>query len=76
MNVKELKNYPAAEADYTKAIKFNPKCAEAYNNRGLIRQLLKNYLAAKADRTQAIDIDPNYAEAYLSRGVLYILKNY
>ena len=38
----KAKDYYGAIADYTKAIELNPKYTEAYNNRGITKDILKD----------------------------------
>jgi tetratricopeptide (TPR) repeat protein len=56
-----------ALADYTQAIKLNPKFAFAYYNRGNIWGDLGDYKRAIADYTQAIKHQPD-ADMYNNRG--------
>ncbi|MGB3760566.1 MAG: tetratricopeptide repeat-containing serine protease family protein [Rivularia sp. (in: cyanobacteria)] len=64
----ENQNYKGAIADYTQAIKLNPKYEEAYLKRGLNHAYLYDYQRAIADYNQAIKLNPNYEEAYIKRG--------
>ena len=64
-------NYDKAIADYTEAIRLDPKFAEAYYNRGVAYENKGEYDKAIADYTEAIRLDPKYAEAYNSRGFAY-----
>lgn len=66
-----LKSYQAAIADYTQAIRLNPRYAKAYFNRGNIFGMLKSYRAALADFTQAIRFNPRWAKPYGNRGLTY-----
>ena len=50
-------------ADYTKAIKINPKDADAYYHRGCIWGKKGDYDKAIADLTKAIELDPKNAKA-------------
>ena len=60
-----------AIADYTQAIKLDPKYAGAYNNRGIAYRRKGQYDRAIADYTQAIKLNPKYAGAYNNRGYAY-----
>ena len=60
-----------AIADYTEAIRLDPKFAIAYNNRGLAYRDKGDTDRAIADFTEAIRLDPKFANAYASRGVAY-----
>jgi tetratricopeptide (TPR) repeat protein len=50
----QRKQYRQAIASYNKAIKLNPKLADAYNNRGVSYAVLKNYKKGTADLKIAI----------------------
>ena len=63
-----------AIADYTEAIRLDPKDAEAYCNRGLAYGNKGDYDKAIADYTEAIRLNPKYAEAYYNRGMTYASK--
>ena len=65
----EAGRHEEAIAEYDKALKINPKFAEAYYNRGLIKHELGDSKGAIADFDQAIKIDPQYVEAYTQRGL-------
>jgi tetratricopeptide (TPR) repeat protein len=67
----QLKNYPAALADYNRAISLNPKFTEAYRNRGILKfSQLKDPAGAFADFNQAISIAPKFADAYIVRALV------
>ncbi|MBO1063133.1 MAG: tetratricopeptide repeat protein, partial [Aphanizomenon flos-aquae CP01] len=53
------------------AIKINPNYADAYYNRGIVRNELGDKQGAIDDYNQAIKINPNYAKAYVGRGYVY-----
>jgi tetratricopeptide (TPR) repeat protein len=57
-----------AIADYTEAIKLNPKDVPAYNNRGTAWRDKGDLDRALADYNVAIRLDPNDAAAYNNRG--------
>ncbi|MDQ5847029.1 MAG: tetratricopeptide repeat protein [Acidobacteriota bacterium] len=57
---------------YTKAIEFDGKFAEAYNNRGVAYMSLKNYAAAVSDFSRSIELKPSDAAAYNNRGGIYL----
>ena len=67
-------DYDKAIADYTEAIRLNPKLAEAYYSRGFAYGKKGDYDKAIADYTEAIRLDPKYAEAYYNRGVAYATR--
>jgi tetratricopeptide (TPR) repeat protein len=68
---RERKEYAEAIVNYTKAIKLEPKFAEAYYGRGLTYFLLKQNKEALADFDRAIQLKPKLAEAYSSRADIY-----
>ena len=53
---------------YDKAIHFKPNYAEAYTQRGNVKDMLGEYAAALADYDEAIRLNPADAEAYTNRG--------
>jgi len=56
--------------DYNKAIKLNPKLAQAYLNRGFAKAKLGDYKGAIEDYNKGIKINPKYAGAYFWRGLI------
>ncbi len=64
-----------AIADYTEAIRLDPKEAFAYNDRGNAYQQKGDYPRAIADYTEAIRINPNYVNAYVNRCWLYLNRD-
>jgi tetratricopeptide (TPR) repeat protein len=64
-------DYQGALADYNRVIKNNPKSANAYYNRGLLKATnLQDYQGALADYNRAIQLKPSYDAAYTNRGNL------
>lgn len=61
-------NLDQAIADYTEAIRIDPKLAAAYNNRGWALNEKQEPDRAIADFDQAIRLDPKMAYAYNNRG--------
>ena len=72
----ETRDYAAAIAAYSSAIRLKPDFAEAYNNRGFAYYLNGHPEMAIADFTRAIELRPNYPKAYNSRGVVYMANGY
>lgn len=62
------RNYPGAIADYTKAIRINPKESGYYYQRGFIHLIQGELKVAVEDYTQVIRLKPNFTQAYASRG--------
>jgi hypothetical protein len=54
--------------DYTKAIRLNPKDADAYYNRGNARQEKGDLEGAIADYTEALHLNPQDIDSYINRG--------
>jgi tetratricopeptide (TPR) repeat protein len=66
---KLLNNYKGAIADFTMAIKYNPKFAEAYFKRANTKLILNNTNGAQRDYDKAIELKPYFAEALINRGI-------
>jgi tetratricopeptide (TPR) repeat protein len=64
-------NADSAIANYSKAIKSNPKFAKAYNNRGVAYIWKKQFDLAIADFNKAIELDPKNGKAYNNRAIVY-----
>jgi len=58
----------ARKSDYNQAIVLNPRLAEAWGNRGLVRLAKGDFDEAIADCARAIEINPRIAEIYNNRG--------
>ena len=61
------RDYDCAIENYTKAIKLNPKSANAYNNRGISYLNKNEYFPAIDDFSKAIEINPNNVIFYQNR---------
>jgi lipoprotein NlpI len=68
------KDLDRAVADYSEAIRLDPKYAAAYNNRGVAYRDRGDFDGAIADFSDAILLAPNYAFAFGNRGVAYFQK--
>ncbi|MCP3389688.1 tetratricopeptide repeat protein [Bradyrhizobium sp. CCGB12] len=64
----------SAIADYSEAIRINPKYATAYVNRGYAYREKGDNDRALADFSEAIRVDPKNANAYANRGYTYRLE--
>ncbi len=62
-------NFESAIEYYNKAIKFNPKFYEAYNNRGLAKDKLGKFQDAINDYNETIRLNPKSYRAYNNRGL-------
>jgi tetratricopeptide (TPR) repeat protein len=65
------RDYDCAIENYTKAIKLNPKSANAYNNRGISYLNKNEYFLAIDDFTKAVEINPNNIIFYQNRVFAY-----
>jgi len=60
-------DFEAAAADFTEALRLNPRNAGALVNRGAARARQGRYAEAVADYDLALAIDPTLAEAWCNR---------
>jgi tetratricopeptide (TPR) repeat protein len=67
----DLREYPKALIDYTRAIQLSPKTAEYYSNRANVYNSLGDRSKEMADYREAIRLDPNHLSAYVNRGATY-----
>jgi tetratricopeptide (TPR) repeat protein len=67
-------NFDKAVTDFTEALKYDPKDAFTYYNRGLACAANEDYDKALADYTEAVRLNPKLAVAYYHRGVGYRLR--
>lgn len=60
-----------ALAELEKAVKYNPKSAEAHYYRAACKRNLKNVEGALEDYKKAIELNPEYADAYFNIASIY-----
>jgi tetratricopeptide (TPR) repeat protein len=73
--VAKLNDFRGALSDYNRAIALNPKLAQAYFNRGSLKQAkLNDPQGALADFDRAITLNPKDAQAHGARGYLKYTK--
>src|SRR5262245_20773111 len=60
-----------AIADFTEAIRLNPRHVTALGNRGAAYSAKDDNDRAIADFNEAIRLDPNFGDAYFNRGITY-----
>jgi len=63
--------FEQAVGELIKAIRYHPKYAEAYYNRGIANRHLGQLNQAVADYTKAIELRPDFAAAFTNRGIIY-----
>ena len=68
-------DYDQDIADYTEAIRLDPKSAEAYHYLGLVYFWKRDFDKAIVDLNEAIRLDSTSAWTYRSRGDVYYLKD-
>lgn len=73
----KIEDYEGAIKVYNDLIAFEPDNAEAYNNRGNLKDNLLRPAEAIEDYNQAILLKKDYSEAYFNRGIAaYNLKDF
>ena len=65
------RDYDKAIADYTEAIRLNPKHADAHYGRGTAYRRKGAYGEAIRDFTETVRLNPKHADAYYGRGIAY-----
>jgi lipoprotein NlpI len=70
----EKQEYERAIADYSSAIKINPRYTKAFFNRGLAFDNNEDYDRAIADYNEAINLDPKDPETLNNRGLSFFHK--
>ena len=71
LDLASQEGYDKAIADYSAAIRLDPKCVLAIANRGLAWQDKGDYYKALADYNRAVKVDPKYGRGYTARAWLY-----
>lgn len=64
-----LREYPAAQLDYSAALRYQRNNPDAYYNRGVNHLMLKQYKAAATDFAGALKYRPDDKESLFGRGV-------
>jgi len=59
---------------YELAIKFNPQCAEAYNNLGVLYKGKNNLERATQCYQLALQINPRFSQTLNNLGVIYTIQ--
>ncbi len=74
---KNEKHFDRAIADYSEAIKLDPRYSHAYPNRALVYASTGDFAGSIADSSEAIKLDPTNMLPYLNRGLAYrSLRNF
>ncbi|HSW02620.1 MAG TPA: tetratricopeptide repeat protein [Sedimentisphaerales bacterium] len=67
--------YQAALAEFTRAIRRDPTCADAFYNRAQVSIEIGNLGQAASDLGTVVEIRPGFTEARIRRGRLYVAMN-
>jgi tetratricopeptide (TPR) repeat protein len=59
---------------FSRALELNPRHAEAYSQRGVVRLALGDVAGSKQDYETALLIDPGLSRAYFNRGYWYEMQ--
>jgi len=65
----KLDRNEAALKDLDTALRLNPNFADAYQNRGVVKNVLKLFPEALADFNQALKLKPDNVGVHLGRGI-------
>ena len=71
----QLGNYDLARKNYEKAVKLNPKYADAINNVGTVYYAQKKYRTAIGRYKKALDLSPKSASIWGNLGTAYYARN-
>lgn len=63
-----------AIADYTEAIRLDPKNVKAYSRRGYTYSEMGQYDLVLADLSEVIQLDPLNGNTYYNRGALFLQR--
>jgi tetratricopeptide (TPR) repeat protein len=63
-----------AEEDFRRAVKQDPKCAEAYNGFGMLHFLKGQNESALENFTRTIKLNPTHASAFFNRGYAHLRR--
>jgi tetratricopeptide (TPR) repeat protein len=66
--------FPEAAADFTEALKINPRDAAIHERRAYVEVKMKDYDKALEDYSEAIKINPKEIRYYLPRSFIYETK--
>jgi len=66
-------DFQGAILDFTKALSFDKKNAEAYYLRGVCKSSIGEKKDAMADLNKATKIQPDYPEAYYEKGYIFLV---
>lgn len=71
------KQYQLALADFDQVIKINPKSAETFSTRGLLRMETGDIFGALSDVEKAVELEPENPQMYLNRASIFCrIKEY
>jgi tetratricopeptide (TPR) repeat protein len=69
-------DYKGAIGDFTKVIQMDPKRAEAYLSRGVVKVYMKEFTnEAASDLMKAIQLNPKLTNAYYNLGVIKYVQH-
>ncbi len=67
--------YQAAIAEFTRALRRDPTCVDAFYNRALVYAAIGNLGPAASDLAKVVEIRPTYVEAYVRQARLHAAIN-
>lgn len=69
-------DYDRALGEFDQVIAMDPKCIDAYYNRGIIHKRRSEWLKAKEEFDQALAIDPQFVDALYERASVHRALGY